>query len=425
MNFHIFSPQAALWRLFAAVTVVALSLGFASCGSDGDDIPEPVPPVVEPGTDPEPELKGRTVLVYMVANNSLGTMYHCDEADLQEMLKAVSDGLPADCRLLVYHNPPRCSESNPCVLIDVTASGLKTLKTYDFAEEGESVTTERMQEVIADMKSLAPAADYGLVLWSHADNWLGNSSATDTRYRGFGQDGNFRMSVPTLARTLEGERFAFLYFDCCLMGNVEPLYEVRNLAPLAVASPTELGIDGMPYHWNVPVMFDSSISDEEKCKQMAANTFRYYQNHQEECTGSCYYKTSECQMTVVRLDNLDALADATRKIMATVDDLPYTLTGVQSYSGRGSDWGAHDMDALMEYYTTDDNRELLTAWRDELARTVISSHFTKEAIGSLTINRYCGLGAFGMTDVSDQYYRGYNTLKWWTDVVSKAPVFGY
>ncbi|MDE6378285.1 MAG: hypothetical protein K2K72_06035, partial [Duncaniella sp.] len=165
MNFRIFSPQAALWRLLTALTVVIMSLSVISCGSDDDDMPEPVPPVVDPGNDPEPELKGRTVLVYMVANNSLGTMYHCDEADLREMIQATSNGLPADCRLLVYHNPPRCSESNPCVLIDVTSTGLKTLKTYPFAEEGESVTTERMQQVVADMKELAPAADYGMVFW--------------------------------------------------------------------------------------------------------------------------------------------------------------------------------------------------------------------------------------------------------------------
>ncbi|MBD5333430.1 MAG: hypothetical protein HDR97_06810 [Bacteroides sp.] len=419
MNCFIFSLRTIATRLLVALAITGMSAAMVSCGDD--DLPEPSNPgTEEPDTPPAPALGRRTVLVYMVANNSLGTNWHCDEADLQEMLKATPTGLPDDCRLLVYHNPPRCSETNPCVLIDVTATGLKTIKTYTYSEEGESVTTERMQEVIADMKSLAPAHDYGIVFWSHADNWLGNSGPNDNRYRGFGQDGNYRMSMPTLARTLEGERFAFLYFDCCLMGNVEPLYEMRSLAPLAVASPTELGIDGMPYHWNVPVMFDDSLSDEEKCKTMAANTFRYYQNHAEECTGTCYTKSSECQMTVVNLDNLDALAEATRKIMAKVETLPYTVRGIQSYS---RDYEAYDMDDLMELLTPADSQELLTAWRQELSNTVLSSHFTSEAIGNANIYRYCGLGVFGMTDVTDQYYRSYNTLQWWADVVSTAPAF--
>ena len=125
-------------------------------------------------------------------------------------------------------------------------------------------------------------------------------------------------------------------------------------------------------------------------------------------------------MTVVNLDNLDALAEATRKIMAKVETLPYTVRGIQSYS---RDYEAYDMDDLMELLTPADSQELLTAWRQELSNTVLSSHFTSEAIGNANIYRYCGLGAFGMTDVTDQYYRSYNTLQWWADVVSTAPAF--
>ena len=205
---------------------------------------------------------------------------------------------------------------------------------------------------------------------------------------------------------------------------MEPLYELRELAPLAVASPTELGIDGMPYQKNAPLMFDPTLSDEERCCKMAENTYNYYQNHESECTGSnsCVGGT-ECQMTVVRLDNLDALAAATRDIMATLETLPYTLSAVQSYSGGWSNWGAYDMDALMESITPDDSPELLEAWREELARTIVYSPYTTRGIGDLYLRRYCGLGAYGMTKVSDQTWRSYNTLQWWADVVSTAPVF--
>ena len=212
MKYKIFSLRSALWRLLSVFAVMSAAMAVTACGDD-DEVLDTGGPTVEP---PAPTTT-RTVLVYMVANNSLGTSYHCDEADFQEMLTAAAseEGFHGG-RLLVYHNPPRCSESNPCQLIEVTATGLKVLKEYAFAEEGESVTSERMQEVVADMKAWAPADDYGMVFWSHADNWLGNNNSTDHRYRGFGQDGNYRMSVPTLARTLEGERFAFLYFECCL-----------------------------------------------------------------------------------------------------------------------------------------------------------------------------------------------------------------
>ena len=397
---------------------VALAVAVSACDSgdspfDGDD------------DDPQ----SRTVLVYVVANNSLGTSMGCDEADFKEMVEAAQKNDFGGGRLLVYHNPPRCSATKPCQLYEVTAEGLQPLKSYTFTDAGESVTPERMREVMADMKEFAPAVDYGLVFWSHADNWLGNNGDSDTRYRGFGDDGGKRMSIPTLARALAGEHFAFIYFDCCLLGNVEVLYELRAFAPLAVASPTELGIDGMPYHKNVPVMFDGALTDEEKCVRMAENTFNYYKNHRAECSGSSVCaKTDECQMTVVRLDNLGKLADATRRIMLTVDRLPSSLASLQSYSApRSDDWGAYDMDDYMALLTSDDSvqngAELLAEWRAALDDVVVYKEASTRGINNLYISRYCGLGSFAMTSVTQSAWRSYDTLQWWADVVSKAPVF--
>ena len=106
MNCFILSLRTIATRLLAAVAITGMSATMVSCGDD--DLPEPsTPGTEEPDTPPAPALGRRTVLVYMVANNSLGTNWHCDETDLQEMLKATPTGLPDDCRLLVYHNPPR------------------------------------------------------------------------------------------------------------------------------------------------------------------------------------------------------------------------------------------------------------------------------------------------------------------------------
>lgn len=434
MKFRLLSPLSARFGdslgvamrlLTVVVAVMSASVALTSCGGDDDN---PDDEITAPGGGedvPGAEGTPRTVLVYMVANNSLGTSYHCDEADFQEMLTAASTTGFHGGRLLVYHNPPRCSASNHCVLIEVTSNELKTLKSYPYGEPGESTTPERMREVMADMKAYAPADDYGLVLWSHADNWFGAKNSTDNRYRGFGQDDDYRMSLPTLAATLKDERFAFLYFDCCLMGNVEPLYELRHLAPLAVASPTELGIDGMPYHWNAPVMFDPSLSDKEKCVKMAENSYNYYMDHSNQCTGSySCQRTSECQMTVVSLDELDALAEATREIFAKVTRLPVSLNSLQSYNTRWDNWGAYDMDSYMELLVpAADTDGLLAAWRAQLERTVLSKPYSVSAIGDVKILRYCGLGSYAMTNVSQRTWRGYDTLQWWSDVVSASPLF--
>ena len=422
MKFSTLSLRAVAVRLASLLMVMAMSVAVSSCGSDDSD-----DDIID---GPDKLVKSRTVLVYMVANNTLGTNWACDEADFKEMIEAVKNNDLGDGRLLVYHNPPRCSETRPCQLYEVTAEGLKTLKAYPYAEPGESMTSERMTEVMADMKKLATAASYGLVLWSHADNWLGNTGDTDSRYRGFGEDAGYRMSVPTLARSLANEQLAFIYFDCCLMGSVEVLYEMRHITPLAVASPTELGIDGMPYHKNVPVMFDRSLTDEEQCIRMAENTFDYYKNHPTECSGSSScQKTDECQMTVVRLDRIGRLAKASCDIMRTVTKLPSSLSSLQNYGGTWSNWGAYDMDDYMALLAPADadnpgvESALLTAWRAALAETVVYKATSATNINGTSMRRYCGLGSYAMTNVNQTSWRSYNTLSWWDDVVSKAPVF--
>ena len=81
-----------------------------------DDSPEPVGSATV----------NRTVLVYMVASNNLGTG-RFDMADIAEMQQAAEAGDITDGRLLVYHVPP----SGDPVLKEVTASGIDTLAVYD------------------------------------------------------------------------------------------------------------------------------------------------------------------------------------------------------------------------------------------------------------------------------------------------------
>ncbi|MDE5651385.1 MAG: hypothetical protein K2I35_10400 [Duncaniella sp.] len=57
-----------------------------------------------PTPDPDDLTTHRTVLVYMVADNTLGTTWGCDQADLDEMLKAAGEGALNGGRLIVYHN---------------------------------------------------------------------------------------------------------------------------------------------------------------------------------------------------------------------------------------------------------------------------------------------------------------------------------
>ncbi len=162
--------------LYYILPLLLMLAGATSCSSDdGPDAP------------PEPSVSvSRTVLVYMIANNNLGSSYHSDERDIQEMLKGVEGGKLNNGRLLVYHNRPNNNSAYPPQLLDITEHGPKELKAYTDAGGICSVSPERFREVIADMKRLAPADDYALVLWGHGNGWI--ISPGDIKSRSFGPD---------------------------------------------------------------------------------------------------------------------------------------------------------------------------------------------------------------------------------------------
>ena len=106
-----------------------------------------------------------------------------------------------------------------------------TLKTYDGGySDGLTLTPSRMKEVFSDVESLAKADSYALVLWSHGTRMgrdlrlpfrlascRGTGSSLPCPSR-FGDDGGTEMKITSLAQALEGRRFDFIYFDCCLHG---------------------------------------------------------------------------------------------------------------------------------------------------------------------------------------------------------------
>ncbi len=377
---------------------IIFALILSSCGKD------------EPGK--KSNLPHRTVLVYMVADNTLGT-WERDQADLDEMLIAAKAGDINGGRLIVYHNRPGTARGNLPQLLEVTKDGIVTLKEYPDASI-YSVDPERMKEVIADTKRIAPADDYGLVLWSHANGWLENMGTNDEDdYRGgraFGDDRGKHMKLTTLASALAGNYFSFIYFDCCLMGTVEVAYELRGLTPVIVASPTELPIDGMPYDRNVDAFFVKGTPD---MLRAARNTYDWYSAP--DSNNPC------CQMVVINTEGLTDLASAARSIFAKVTSYPATVSSIQKYS-IGSKCYLYDFKQYMEMAAGNDKDKYATL-ESAFNSTVALALTTPTGIGSLSINTYNGLGSYIILTPSDLTYRGYNNCAWYRDVVSASPLY--
>lgn len=361
-----------------------------------------------------PELPGaesvnRTVLVYMVASNNLGSGGF-DKADLQEMQKAAAAGDIVDGRLLVYHVP---ASGNP-VLKEITSGGIDTLAEY--GSEVSSVNSSRMREVFDDMRRLAPASDYGLVLWSHASGWLQDGmddeiesigATGDIVPQAFGQDKGRKMNMTALARTLEGEDFGFVYFDCCYMGAVEVAYELRKATPLVVASAAELPSPGMPYDLNVKCFFHPTPD----LVGAARNTFEYYDS----MSGSM----RTCTMSVIKTSGMERLAAAVAAVYRQADSPWPQGYAPQRYMTESRCYHfdlAHYVGAL----TSD--KALLDEFNGALADVVLYEDATPSLWNRLVIESHCGLTTYIFDKESQTAIKGYNTTSWYRDVASQLLV---
>ena len=389
--------------LFPAIILAGSLLG--GCGYD-----EPQPVHTEPQSDAV-----RSVLVYMVANNSLGgsSGNGYDESDLKEMDAAAKAGAFGANRLIVYHH---AYHSDP-KLIEITAAGRQELKFYDTSES--SVSAARMEQVISDFKSLVPAERHGIVLWSHASGWLENGIEEDVaeangKLRAFGVDGARQMNVTTLARVLDGEGFDFVYFDCCHMAGVEVAYQLRYVTPFIVGSASELPAQGMPYDKTLPYL----MADEADPVGAAAQTFAYYDG----LTG--WGRT--CTISVIDTSELDALADAVGEFYSLHPQLSADYRGQEFIASRCRYFDlSHYLGGLAQ---ADMGGGFMTAYANALSaidKAVVFERATPYLWYGLPeqvdINNHCGSSTYIMKSEqdADAGRLNYRNLDWWKHVASR------
>lgn len=361
------------------------------------------------GDEPDPvEEPSRTVLVYMAADNSLGSSFNSDTQNLSQMDKAVAAGaLGKNGRLLVYHD----GASTAPELLEITPKGRLTLISY--SESESSMSEGRMRQVISDMKATAPADSYGLVLWSHGTGWIESSASRsadlEAAPQSFGQDlhpSNTEMKVTTLASVLRGGEFEFIYFDCCFMATVEVAYELRDATPWIIASATELPVEGMPYTVNIPAMFETELD----LKQIAKNTLDYY------LSGKASYEY--CTISLISTTALPELASATRAIMATGAVAPASYKGMPFFRSGGANSHTYDMGDYITSLPVEQG--LISAWQKAYEKAVPYYGATPVSYG-LDMSGFTGLGCYIVRTAADASLLGYRNQSWWKDVVSQNP----
>ena len=245
--------------------IVATCLFLACTHDDSDSAVE---------TPDERLAKSRTVMVYMIAENSLGG----DELreDVREIIKGMNRlNLYAGDHLFLYvddNGLPRIYE----VKKDKSAALLTDLSPdYTYDREENSASAAQLRSFIQYAKQY-DSDSYGLVMWSHASGWIPSTYEKDkvdvatAKRRSFGIDNEqnsysdrlngHQMAIEDMAAVLADEfhdegGLDFLFFDACFMQCVEVDYALRNVAKFIVASPAEIPGPGADYVTMVPAMF--------------------------------------------------------------------------------------------------------------------------------------------------------------------------
>lgn len=375
-----------IWLLTATIIVMC------GCCKNNDDDPANV------------IVNNRTVLVYMLADNDLGLFYDFDDSNIEAMCESF-DGKVIDGHLLVFHAD---NDVLPC-LKEISKPyadkpcEIKILRTYPSAVSTDTAT---IQQVLNDVKLLAPSSHYGLIMWSHATGWLPqnkfyapNRSSAPTS---FGREGEeqLTMDIDVLAKAFDKLHYDFILFDACLMGCVEVAYELRNTCDRIIATATETVGEGFPYRRITPLLFSKNIDYKAVCNH-------YY----EQVSGADYYGGT---ISLINTRHLEQLAEACRTVVQNKADEIANLNTLRiQYFDRKSTHVFYD---LGHYMLSLGGEELYPIVDNALTQVVEYKAATPSFI-NIIISKYCGLSCYIPYTANDEMVEEfYSRLQWYQQV---------
>ena len=395
--------------LYLCVTIAML----ASCSNE---IPE----------QEEASFNGRTILVYLVANNSATNLDRYLKTNILWMYQNMATDSDS-CRLLVYYRPNQNDGllTEPSILEFISdgkghINGRSALSTEEFSDvfgeatvlrtyietEGYNATDpEVMAQVFRDMQTAAPSNSYGLIFGSHASGWM---PASATVSRAFGDDDGYSINIPELRDVLTNSfssgNLDFILLDACMMGSVEVAYELRNVADYCIASVMETSASGFPYQRMFHYLSDTDVDYQRICTAFTD----YYQSG----WGTC--AAIDCS----RLDNLaDAVAGELQNHAADISTLDYQNIqqyGASSYRNFSFDIG--------DFFRQLNGGTIPASIQTALDQAVIAKSCIPgkySYLPEVDADRFCGIGMFfpeytGVRSSWEDYYR--TSISWYQAV---------
>lgn len=337
--------------------------------------------------------ESHALIVFMQGDNGLAEFM---DTNLQNIITAYYN-VPEGAQVIIFYDRGNYTRLTELYMSDGMVKQ-RLLKEYSRA--ASSVDPEFMRGVFELIQQEVEADSYGMILSSHGGGWVPGdiykyylnydwysmvgtapqymtsapNHTTVTKF--YGQDGSDYLDVDTLAGIIDLFHYDYIIFDACFMSNVEALYDLRNNADYIIASSAEVLGNGFPYTTMIPLLFRPDHGLRLTCKA--------YMELFEDSSGT---------ISMVDCSELDGLAEAMRKVVATSDGT-VDASQIQGYDGYPIHL-YYDLEQHVEQLT--DDATLRGEFRDALQSAVVYTNHTPTYFSALygqqtlDLPRSCGL----------------------------------
>lgn len=353
----------------------------------------------------------KVVLIYLAANNNLSGY-------AEDNIEAVKSGfLPSEDDkniILVYKH---LSGSTPeLVRIFRDAQGNAVEDVVAVYEDQNSATGTVLKGVLNKIKTIFPAREYGLILWSHATGWLPEGYYNSTKGLGvymedpyahivksFAEDRGTEMEITELRDAIPYS-LSYILFDCCFMGGIETVYELKDKADYIIGSPTEILATSFPYDKIMDPLFESDSDLEEVCK--------IFYDEYAAPAGTIPTVYNSATVALYDTDHLEELAAVCKTIFQNRRDAISRVDrySVQPYYRFGKDYFFD----LRHYISKIATVQELALFDEALADVVIAKWTTPEFLNIPIVN-YSGISTYIPMATAGELETFYRGFKWNTD----------
>lgn len=376
-------------QLFTQIITVALcAMSLTACSSSDPDDPTPTPP--DGGT------YRRSVLIYLAAQNSLGYAgaARLDSVEIAQGASQLSNTSDNVFLFIDDAKKPR--------LYRIYKYGKRTItdKILTWTYDANSSDPATLNYVISQIASRYPSESYGLVMWSHGNGWLPSTNKTNTlnptsmRSIGIdvGSDGDMaadkdifgrtgtQMDISDMAQAIEqsGVHLDYIFFDACLMQNIEVAYELKDVTDYVIGSTITTSAYGGYYTNLIPkALFAYPATDDN----IALIATQYYYDSAENQSLKKYYGDMGSVISAVKTSALKELAQTSAQYIqkAFANKTTPSLKEVQAYSSSSifNSPNYYDMGSAMYHFLSEADYQ---AWLAVAKKAVLVSRASSQFI---------------------------------------------